>query len=67
MTIDKARELIAVQARLGGGYNRNGVRMILGAVHREHGQQVVDQLIGEFDLQTIFGIAPGSDFSRFGM
>lgn len=67
MTIDKARELIGVQARLGGGYNRNGVRLILGEVHREHGQAVVDQLILEFNLTAIFGIEPGSDFSRFGI
>ena len=67
MTLDKARELIAVQAHLAGGYNRNGVRLILGEVHRDHGQQAVDELIREFDLQTIFGIEPGSDFSKFGM
>ena len=66
MTLEKARELISVQAHLGGGYNRNGVRLILGEVHREHGQAVVDQLIHEFNLTHIFGIEPGSDFSAFG-
>ena len=29
MTVDKARELLAVQANMGGGYNRNGARLIL--------------------------------------
>lgn len=66
MTLEKARELVAVQAQLGGGYNRNSVRLILGEVQREHGQQAVDALIREFDLMSIFGIEPGSDFSRFG-
>ncbi len=66
MTLEKARQLIEVQSRFGGGYNRNGVRLILGEVHREHGQQVVDRLIREFDLQAVFGISPGSDFSHFG-
>ncbi len=66
MTLNKARELVAVQASLGGGYNRNGVRLILGEVGREHGQAAVDGLIREFDLQGVFGITPGSDFSQFG-
>jgi len=65
MTLEKARELVAVQAQLGGGYNRNSVRLILGEVHREHGQQAVDALIREFDLSATFGIEPGTDFSRF--
>jgi hypothetical protein len=66
MTIEKARELIAVQSRLGGGYNRNGVRLILGEVHRKHGQATVDRLIREFELDAIFGIETGTDLSRFG-
>lgn len=66
MTIERARELVALQAQLGGGYNRNSVRLILGEVQRHHGQQVVDALIREFDLESTFGIALGSDFSRFG-
>jgi hypothetical protein len=66
MTLEKAREMVALQAQLGGGYNRNSVRLILGEVHRQYGQQAVDALIREFDLASIFGIEPGSDFSRFG-
>lgn len=65
MTLERARELVALQAQLGGGYNRNSVRLILGEVHRHHGQQAVDTLIREFDLVTTFGIEVGSDFSRF--
>jgi hypothetical protein len=67
MTLDKARELLSVQVDLAGGYNRNAVRLILGDIQREHGQQRVDQLIREFDLTGHFGIAPGTDFSRVGM
>lgn len=65
MTVEKARELVALQAQLGGGYNRNSVKLILAEVQQEHGQQAVDSLIREFDLPTIFGIETGSDISRF--
>jgi hypothetical protein len=62
MTLDKARELIATQANMGGGYNRNGARLILAEVAREHGQLAVDQLIREFDLEQLFGFKPGTEF-----
>ena len=62
MTLDKARELISVQANLAGGYNQNAAKLILAEVQREHGQQAVDQLIREFDLQTRFGFRPGTPF-----
>ena len=62
MTLDKARELISVQANMGGGYNRNGAKLILAEVQREHGQGAVDQLIREFDLEQLFGFKPGSAF-----
>ena len=44
MTLEKARELLAVQADMGGGYNRNGARLILAEVQRDHGQGAVDGL-----------------------
>jgi hypothetical protein len=59
MTLEKARELISVQANMGGGYNRNGARLILAEVQREHGQAAADQLIREFDLEKLFGFKPG--------
>jgi hypothetical protein len=62
MTLEKARELLAVQANMGGGYNRNGARLILAEVQREHGQSAVDQLIREFDLEKLFGFAAGTKF-----
>lgn len=66
MTLDKARELIQVQLGFGGGYNRNAVRLILGEIQREHGQQAVDGLIREMGLEEAFGLAPGTDFSGVG-
>jgi len=62
MTLDKAKELLTVQADLGGGYNRNAVRLILAEVERDHGQAAVDQLIRSLDIETIFGIIPGTSF-----
>ena len=62
MTLDKARELIKIQADLGGGYNRNSARLILAEVQREHGQASVDALIREFGLETKFGFMPGTVF-----
>jgi hypothetical protein len=47
MTLEKARELLAVQADMGGGYNRNGARLILAEVQADHGQTAVDALIRE--------------------
>ncbi len=62
MTLEKAHELIAVQANMGGGYNRNGAKLILAEVQREHGQGAVDRLIREFNLEQLFGFKPGSEF-----
>ena len=62
MTLDKARQLLKVQADFGGFYNKNGARLILAEVQREHGQPGVDALIGELDLERIFGFGPGTAF-----
>jgi hypothetical protein len=56
--LDKARELLTVQANFGGGYNRNAVKLILGEMQRDHGQEAVDQLIHELQLEQIFGLKP---------
>ena len=66
MTLSKARELLAVQASMGGGYNRNAAKLILAEVQAEHGQASVDALIREFDLETLFGLRPGTEFKKPG-
>lgn len=65
MTLERARELLEVQVHLGGGYNRNAAGRILGEVQYEHGQEAVDRLIRELDLETVFGYRPGTRFSRY--
>jgi hypothetical protein len=62
MTVDRARQLLKVQADFGGFYNANSAKLILSEVQKEHGQMIVDQLIVELDLQRIFGFAPGTKF-----
>jgi hypothetical protein len=62
MTLEKARELLSVQAGTGGGYYRNAARQILAEVQREHDQEAVDGFIREFDLETLFGFSPGMQF-----
>jgi hypothetical protein len=66
MTLDRARELLRVQAGFGGFYNANSAKLILSEVIREHGQLAVDQLITELDMQRIFGFKPGTRFTGQG-
>jgi hypothetical protein len=47
---------------MGGGYNRNAARLILAEVKLDHGQGTVDAFIREFDLETLFGFKPGTEF-----
>jgi hypothetical protein len=56
MTLEKARELLRTQASFAGGYQRNGARLILAEVAREHGQAAADALVRELELDKIFGI-----------
>lgn len=60
MTLEKARQLLQVQIDFGGGRNRNGARLIIADVVREHGQQAANQLIAEMQLDQIFGFIPVS-------
>lgn len=62
MTLEKARELLSKQAQVAGGYTRNGAKLILAEVHKEHGQQAVDNLIRELNLEQIFDFKPGTVF-----
>jgi hypothetical protein len=62
MTLDRARQLLKVQADFGGFYNGNSAKLIRSEVQREHGQVAVDQLIRELALDRIFGFEPGTRF-----
>nr|VFK14016.1 MAG: hypothetical protein BECKLFY1418C_GA0070996_100532 [Candidatus Kentron sp. LFY] len=62
LTLDKIRELLSMQADKGGGYNRNAAREILAQVECGYGQQAVDDLIREFDLESTFDFKPGNSF-----
>ena len=64
MTLEKARELLSVQASMGGGYNRNGARLILAEIQQEHGLAAVDGLVREFDFDNLFGLKPGTVFKK---
>ena len=59
MTLDKARQLLETQISFGGGYNRNGAKLIIADVIREHGQEAADRLIREMRLDQLFGFRPG--------
>ena len=50
MTLDKTNELIAMRVQAGSGYNRDAVRLVFGAVMRDHGQAAVDQRVRDDDL-----------------
>jgi hypothetical protein len=62
MTLDRARQLLKVQADFGGFYNGNSAKLILSEVQREHGQEAVDMCIRDLRLDEIFGFQPGTRF-----
>ncbi|MDO8706552.1 MAG: hypothetical protein Q7J84_16550 [Sulfuricaulis sp.] len=62
MTLDKAKELLRVQADFGGFYNANSAKLILAEVTREHGQAAVDRLIRDLNLDKVFGFEAGMHF-----
>jgi hypothetical protein len=62
MTLDRARQLLKVQADFGGFYNANSAKLILAEVQKEHGQVAVDAFIREFDLEALWGFRPGTRF-----
>ena len=62
MTLENARELMSMHIELGSGYNRNAARMVPGEVMRDHGQDAVDQLIRDYNLEQKWGIIPGTHF-----
>nr|VFJ55818.1 MAG: hypothetical protein BECKFW1821A_GA0114235_105612 [Candidatus Kentron sp. FW]VFJ68072.1 MAG: hypothetical protein BECKFW1821B_GA0114236_11394 [Candidatus Kentron sp. FW] len=62
LSLDKIREALSMQADIGGGYNRNAAREMLAQVECGYGQQAVDDLIREFDLESTFDFKPGNSF-----
>ena len=58
MTLEKARQLLEVQAGFGGGYSRNGALLVLAEVAREHGAERAEELLRELRLEQRLGIAP---------
>ena len=62
MTLERARELLEIQAYIGQGYNLNSAKLILAEVQREHGIDATDRLIAELDMETIFGFSSGQVF-----
>jgi len=64
MTLDRARELLAVQVSFGSGYNANSAKRLLSEVQKEYGQASVDQLIWEMQLEQVFGFEPGTRFEN---
>ena len=62
MTLEKAKELLKVQADCGGFYNANSAKLILAEVSREHGQAAVDRLIRDLNLGKVFGFESGMHF-----
>jgi hypothetical protein len=64
MALGPAGELISRQSPVGGGYNRNVVRLVLGEVQRAHGQQAAAGRIRQLDPENAFGPKPGTDCAR---
>ena len=64
MTLEKTNKLLAVQALMGSSYNRNGVKLILTKVQREHEQTTVDRLIAALELKGIFDFTAGIRFKN---
>ena len=63
MTLERAHQLLKTQVDFGGGYNRQGARLILLEVAREHGQEAADGLIRELELERVFGLVPGASLA----
>ena len=64
MTLERARELLLIQAGFGSFYNGNSAKLILSEVQKEHGQAAVDQLIRACGLHQVFGFEPGTRFEK---
>jgi hypothetical protein len=63
MTLQRAYELLEVQAYIGQGYNRHAARLILAEVQRDLGQPAIDELITQLKMEEIFGFKTGQQFN----
>lgn len=63
MTLDRTRDLLQTQIGFGGGYSRQGLRLILAEVAREYSHESVNGLIRGPELDRVFGIMPGTLFA----
>ena len=64
MTLEKAREMIADHVAIAGGYNLTATKIILGELQHDAGQEAVDSIIREFQLDKLWGFAIGKRFER---
>ena len=66
MTLDKAREDIEEAIRRDGEYSHNVISCVLRIVANEYGYDVANSLVGEFELEELYGIYPhkGQDDMR---
>nr|VFK27452.1 MAG: hypothetical protein BECKMB1821G_GA0114241_10288 [Candidatus Kentron sp. MB]VFK32022.1 MAG: hypothetical protein BECKMB1821I_GA0114274_10297 [Candidatus Kentron sp. MB]VFK75676.1 MAG: hypothetical protein BECKMB1821H_GA0114242_102841 [Candidatus Kentron sp. MB] len=62
LSLEEIRASLSIQADKGGGYNRNAAWEMLAQVECGYGQQAVDELIREFDLESTFDFKPGNSF-----
>jgi len=64
MTLEKTNKLLAVQPLMGSSDNRNGVKLILTEVQREHEQTTVNRLVATLKLKRIFDFTVQESDSR---
>ena len=56
MTLERARELIAIQIDMDTAYNRGAISLELDEVGQQFDQKTVDAIIVELDLEKGFGL-----------
>jgi len=60
MSLNKARESIAISADLRGDFNHNAAGPVPTPVGCDHGGKAVYRLTKEFELEEVFGFTPGA-------
>jgi hypothetical protein len=62
--LEKARELLKVQAGIGGFYNSNSAELSLSEVAGERGRAGAEQLVRGLGPEKVFGFQPGTRFEE---